>query len=240
MEAIQINCFAQLAPNPGTDFEWLFYWASCAIALAIGWGIGVVKSASEITKLKKESEKLEVERDKLLAENDKLQSEDIKLAGDFLTGLEACIRNHSQGCVTCRQHVKKIYNMLQGNNCAQHALLAERDAFCHSLTHTVLEEFSFIVTRQCLRNKHNPDRQANYVLKEVIPELNRLSEWVSIINMPLFLEGNSLAPLVISEQTIEPIRSACLDIVDTHRNLIQVPLGDAIALLCSSQTGMSS
>lgn len=222
MEAL---IFAQIDPAklPNNSSDWPIYSIIAVILALIGWGIDSIRKRSEIAKLNSEVTKLN-------AEVSKLKTEEIKLAGDFLKELQHYRDLYADACVVCTQHAQTLIGLLQ-SSADKDLILTTRDLFCKALTREALYHYCALAEWNALSRKHSIDQLLYYIRSDVTAELDRISRWIDVVNLPMFLDGYGSQPLLISEQTMRPFFDILRFVPDDNQSAIKAVLYSSIRKL---------
>ena len=208
---------AALALSPVNLAQWTSSFAMPALAALLTW---LLKSHIDIKKI----QKLEAEVKKLDAENLKLKAEEVTLVGETMRDLQRCRESYSNACIACGQHAKKVHDLLAIATSTKdlQAVRSHRDNFSETLAQQVFPSLCSYIEWQILIRRNEPSLLVSYVFLDVIPELERLTNWIAIINHPTFVER--WAPLQIQERTMRPFFDLMLHIPEDQHNEIKEPL----------------
>lgn len=190
--------FGQIAPDqvPAHAVDWSTYAWVAVVGSGIGWCIEFLRKKAEVDKFKREVTKLE-------AEVTKLKTEEIKLAGDVLKELQRARDSYADACVECTRCVQELIAHITASENAE--VVPARNRFCQAVTRKAIHSLCALTEWNCLSRKPSPEHLLSYVQNDVTAELSKIAEWVSVINMPMFIEGYKAAPLVISREALRPL-----------------------------------
>ena len=190
-----------------------FGWFLC-VCLGLGWLLDSRRKWAEKIKLTEESNKLREESNKLVAEVTKLKTEEIKLAADVLEKVQRARDSYSEACVLATKAVISLTESIKRGNDSE--VIPERNAFCEIVTSKVIHRYGSLVEWECLSRKHPPERLVSYIQNDVLAEVAKITDWIRVINLPMFQERYGANPLLISDQTLRPFADICYSRPDQY------------------------
>jgi len=209
--------------------KWTWYVLVAVLSGAVGWIIEALRKATEIQQMKSNHEKLIAEKKKLESENTKLQTEQVKLAGDILEKVHKSRDGYADAAVKCTTRAKILLKLLKENGDGQNVRDA-RDDLCAAITRDAIHGLAALAEIQCLSRKNDGSRLIPYIF-DVADELQKIAEWVEIVNMPMFVEGFESEPLKIFDNTVRPFKEMLLDIpIDSKHKVVDELTGSILRL----------
>lgn len=205
--------------------EWSLYGWVISLGLFLGWVFDNARKAKEVNKLSTENAKLHAETDKLTAEITKLQAEEIKLASDVLEKLQRARDRYAEACVSATKSAISLNEALKVGDAS--GVTTARNAFCETVTSGVLHHFCSLAEWGGLTRKQSPEWLVSFISNDVLDELARITDWVRIINLPVFLDQFGAAPLAVSERTLRPILDLSRLLPDEYAGAIKQTLFNA-------------
>lgn len=195
------------------DISWL-HAASVAVGFGAGWILKQLQVRADIGKLK--------------AEKSKLEQETVKYAGENLTRLQEKRRDYDDACENCKQIAIKLCGELA---CQADTVANTKEQLCTALHNKAIPSYVNLIEWEQLLAKDNPDKLKALITEEVIAELRRFKEWVSIINHRRFLKDMKLSPSVVSKRTLSPFSQLLDDLPGKDKTTIETMLKNAISEL---------
>lgn len=202
--------------------EWPWYGWMISVGVLLGWFFDNARKAKEMAKLNAENAKLRAETDKLKAEVTKLEAEEIKLASDVLEKLQRARDRYAEACASATKSAITLNQALKAGDAS--GVTTARNAFCETVTSGVIHHFCSLAEWGGLTRKQSPEWLASFISNDVLDELARITDWVRIINLPIFLNEFGSAPLTVSERTLRPILDLSRSLPDEYAGAIKQSL----------------
>jgi hypothetical protein len=198
-------------------------------SVAVGAGV-VLNWVFATRRLLAETKKLRTENGKLAAETLKFEFETIKLAGDNLKEVQRTRAAYDTACQSCKFASQKLQGLITGRSLMLE-IIAAREEFCTVFAKSTLSAYADYTEWMCLSYKGRPDRIQDFIINDTKLELERLSSWQRVINLPLFLETYSAAPLRLEKRTLRPFYQIAQFIERDGDSFVTLHLGPALSLL---------
>jgi len=152
----------------------------------------------------------------------------VKYAGETLTRLQEKRRDYDDACENCKKIAIKLCDEL-----ANHAdvVANTREQLCTALHNKAIPSYVNLIEWEQLLAKDNPEKLKTLITEEVIAELRRFKQWVSIINHEKFLQDMGLSPSVVSKRTLSPFLQLLDDLSGGDIATIETMLRNTISEL---------
>lgn len=199
-----------------TDLEFigrLVYCVIFVVGMVITWVLASWKSSSEIRKLNADKDKLEIEM--------------TKLAGDNLYRLQEARSAYDDAMALCSKAASELVNLLRAHATID-SVRGQREIFCSAFSHQAVPKYLSYVEWEVLDRKNDSEQILGFAKRHLLPELKRLAEWLSIINLPVFTELGRMEPLKLQERSVEPFLKIMMYLPRSGNEDLRIELESAI------------
>ena len=162
------------------------------------------------------------------AQIDKLKMEIIKYAGENLEKLQTQRSSYDDACENCKQIALRLCDELANNS---KVIINTREELCTALHNKAIPSYVNLIEWEQLLARDNPNKLQALITEEVVAELRRFKQWVSIINHSRFLKEIGLSPSKVSNRTLSPFSKLLDGISGKEKDTIETMLKSAISEL---------
>jgi hypothetical protein len=160
----------------------VFYFLCVAGGVFVGWCFEYFRNRLEIQKLRVEI---------------------ITLTGETLKNLQEARSNYVLACTACSKAATQLVDSLRSNSSVEE-VRKHRENLCAAVLEQVIPLYHSYAEWKHLQISGSKIELREFLLDDVVSELRRFLDWISVANRPTLLNGLEQEPVIVAKTTITP------------------------------------
>jgi len=167
---------------PLEDSHKLYYFLCLTGGGIVGWGLEYIRKRYEIKQLK---------------------ADIISSLGNVLKEVQTARKTYTEACSKCTIAATNLTDAIR-NNCSTKVARELREKLCGSFLEEVIPAYHSYVEWKALQLSDSKDELKAFLSEELLFELRRFDNWLTIVNRPTLLNNLNQTPAKISKNRITP------------------------------------